>query len=130
MMALEYDAVEIDYCDACKGIWLDAGELDLLFGDTGSRMAFLQGGDVSPSRGEQVRRCPICRGKMAKEATRGGAPVVYDRCTRGDGMWFDRGELDRVLAQGHPHAGGARVVAFLRDVFGFRRDETRKEDGT
>ena len=26
MMVLEYASVEVDYCPACGGLWLDAGE--------------------------------------------------------------------------------------------------------
>lgn len=130
MMALEYDAVEVDYCGACKGVWLDAGELELLFGDTKCRTSFLQGGTATGARSEKPRRCPICGIKMAKEITRGDTPVVYDSCPRGDGLWFDQGELEQVLAQGHPHAGGEHVTAFLREVFGFGQDGVRKENGT
>ena len=33
MIVLELDEVEIDYCTDCQGIWLDAGELELLLED-------------------------------------------------------------------------------------------------
>ena len=33
MLIIEHEAVEVDCCAACGGIWLDAGELELLFGD-------------------------------------------------------------------------------------------------
>ncbi len=32
MIVLELDEVEIDHCISCGGIWLDAGELELLIG--------------------------------------------------------------------------------------------------
>ena len=32
MLILEYNDVEIDYCNECSGIWLDEGELELLIG--------------------------------------------------------------------------------------------------
>ena len=31
MVILELNQVEIDYCTACKGIWLDSGELEFNF---------------------------------------------------------------------------------------------------
>ena len=34
MIVLEYEQVEIDHCTSCKGIWLDAGELELLAEDS------------------------------------------------------------------------------------------------
>ncbi len=33
MITLELQEVEIDYCIDCGGIWLDAGELELLLGE-------------------------------------------------------------------------------------------------
>jgi len=33
MITLELQEVEIDYCTDCGGIWLDAGELELLLGE-------------------------------------------------------------------------------------------------
>ena len=34
MIVLELDDIEIDYCVICAGIWLDAGELELLLEDS------------------------------------------------------------------------------------------------
>ena len=33
MVTLELNDVEIDYCMQCEGIWLDAGELEILLGE-------------------------------------------------------------------------------------------------
>ena len=33
MLVLELQQIEIDYCQECEGIWLDAGELELLLDD-------------------------------------------------------------------------------------------------
>ena len=41
MIVLEYDRVEVDYCVSCQGLWLDAGELELLFGDESACAAYL-----------------------------------------------------------------------------------------
>ena len=117
MIVLEYESVEVDYCARCRGVWLDAGELELLFGDVAACNAFMSGGDPSQAKGEKPRRCPLCNKKMAKDVTDGGHPVVYDRCKRGDGLWFDKGELTAVLAHGVSHEGGEHVARFLREIF-------------
>ncbi len=117
MIVLEYDRVEVDYCTSCEGIWLDAGEIELLFGDADACKQLLSGGDTSHARREKRRRCPICRKRMAKDVTRGENPVTYDRCPRGDGLWFDKGELAEILKHGHALDGGDRISAFLREVF-------------
>jgi len=33
MITLELAEVEVDYCTGCKGVWLDAGELEMLLGN-------------------------------------------------------------------------------------------------
>jgi len=30
MLDIEYNNIELDYCEKCKGVWFDAGELELL----------------------------------------------------------------------------------------------------
>ena len=52
-----------------------------------------------------------------KESTEGDPPVTFDNCSRGDGMWFDKGELASILAQGAKLADVSEVAAFLREVF-------------
>lgn len=116
MMVLEHDLIEIDHCPECKGVWLDKGELELLLGAKQEAMVFLRGG-TSIAAGEKPRRCPICRGKMRKETTRGTEPVTYDVCEGGHGMWFDRGELSCILEFGSSTQGSGPVVGWLREVF-------------
>ena len=117
MIVLEYEAVEVDFCLSCQGIWLDAGEIELLFGDEAACREFIRSGDPSEARGEKPRRCPICRKKMAKTVTGGENPVVYDRCPQGDGLWFDEGELAAILAHAPASDGGEKIAGFLRDMF-------------
>ena len=117
LIVLEYDQVEVDYCVACQGIWLDAGELELLFGDRAITDGFLQAGDPKAAVGEKPRPCPICDKAMAKRVTGGGNPVVYDQCAQGHGLWFDCGELQTVLKHGSNAAGGEAVGAWLREMF-------------
>lgn len=116
MVVLEYEEVEVDYCVQCAGIWLDAGELELLLGSRAPIAGFMDAGDPAP-KGEAVRRCPGCRRKMEKRVTGGPSPVTYDRCPAGDGLWFDRGELVTVLQHGSATPGGEAATAWLRAMF-------------
>jgi len=130
MIVLEYESVEVDYCVSCEGVWLDAGELELLFGDAAACVAFLTIGNPADARGEKRRRCPICRSKMTKEATESDPPVLFDHCPRGDGVWFDKGELEQVMQHGKGLADDGRVSGFLRDIFSERDGrEQGGEDG-
>jgi Zn-finger nucleic acid-binding protein len=117
LIVLEYDQVEVDYCAACHGVWLDAGELELLFGNRAMTDGFLAAGDPQAAAGEKPRPCPICGKAMAKRVTGGAHPVVYDQCVAGHGQWFDRGELHTVLKYGSSAAGGDAVGAWLREIF-------------
>ena len=116
MLILEYEAVEVDFCSACAGIWLDAGELELLFGERDIAQGFLSAGQPAKT-GESVRDCPICRKPMDKHATASPCPVIYDHCPDGDGLWFDEGELATVLERGSNVEGGAAVTEWLRSLF-------------
>jgi Zn-finger nucleic acid-binding protein len=115
LVVLEYDKLEVDYCASCRGVWLDAGELELLYGDEQACETFLEAGGVVKSRSR--RGCPQCGARMEERNTGGAPPVTYERCRRGHGLWFDRGELSSVLAHGHPRDCEERMVQYLREVF-------------
>ena len=117
MIVLEFNDVEVDYCVECRGIWLDAGELELLFGDAELAQGFLTAGDAAQQTEEAKRPCPICDKAMDKHTTGGKEPVLYDECAYGDGLWFDAGELLQVLRQGSEAQMNEEVVAWLRDMF-------------
>lgn len=128
VVVVEYQRIELDYCTNCYGVWFDAGELALL-----TERLDLEGQGLSVNEivalpekrvAEKARRCPICRRKM-KKVTLGGAPqVLVDVCPRGDGVWFDGGEVGQVLGQLKDRRGTAdkhgRVIDFLGEVFRVR----------
>lgn len=116
LIALEHEMVEVDYCPTCLGIWLDAGELELLYGDADAARAFISSGSPAP-RSDKPRRCPECGKRMKKKSTQGARPVVLDRCPRGDGLWFDRGELEAILKHAEETIGGGAVASFLQGIF-------------
>jgi len=99
MFVLEFERVEIDYCYACGGVWLDSGELTLI----GKRAGALGGGLLaaleSPegARPRGKRPCPVCARAMQEVRTETEPPIVVDRCARGHGLWFDRGELSAAV---------------------------------
>jgi Zn-finger nucleic acid-binding protein len=126
MIVVEYRSIELDYCNSCKGVWFDSGELELLLKsqDLEEPKAFLDGiinsqEAISP---EKKRNCPICGHKMRKTATGGQPKILIDICRNGHGLWFDGGEvaqLIRRLAGEHPpkHDSREQVTSFLEEVF-------------
>ena len=118
LVAVEYDDIEVDYCPVCKGVWLDSGEIELLFGDAQAAQAFLSiGSPAQVPEGEKLRDCPECDVKMDKETTEGAKPVTFDHCPNGDGIWFDAGELTTVLEQKDALAGNSEVSSLLQHIF-------------
>lgn len=116
MVIVELDAVEVDCCLHCRGIWLDAGELEILLEGAEARDAVLKAFAETPPTGEPARPCPVCRKHMAKAACGPDGGIVIDRCSR-DGLWFDAGELDKVLRLGQ-WEHDPRVLGLLNGIFG------------
>ncbi len=118
MITLELDEVEIDHCLACGGIWLDAGELETLLGDSEKASAVVASFVAAAGCTERSRKCPICLKKMEKvwvgpEERR----VLIDRCRKADGLWFDKGELEDIFA-GADFDEEHKVEALLKEMFG------------
>ena len=126
MIVVEHENIELDYCMDCSGVWFDAGELELLLermeleGSSLSLDSILTSPEAKSS--EKKRKCPICRQKM-KKATVGHEPeVLIDACQRGDGLWFDKGEVGQLITQLSDKPSGesdsqGRVITFLGEVF-------------
>jgi len=120
MLILELDQIEVDHCSQCKGVWLDAGELELLVEMAGAQAGPLNraiggGGRKVPG---QKRRCPVCRQKMLEVEIEGppsaGRRIVVDRCRWGHGLWLD----DRELGQLIESVGGAPDTEALARLCG------------
>ncbi len=126
MIVVEHENIELDYCTDCSGVWFDAGELELLLetmeleGSSLSLDSILTSPEAKSS--EKKRKCPICRQKM-KKATVGHEPeVLIDACQRGDGLWFDEGEVGQLITQlsdkpSQVTDSQGRVITFLGEVF-------------
>lgn len=94
MVILELEGVEIDHCLSCGGTWLDAGELEQIAELAGApplEHARVASGSREGRRTR--RRCPRCPAKLREICLPGEPSVPVDRCPRGHGLWFDRGEM-------------------------------------
>jgi Zn-finger nucleic acid-binding protein len=126
MIVVEYHDIELDYCDQCRGVWFDAGELELVLQTLeleSEHVLFTHMLQYPPAvTSEKPRRCPICNRKMRKTNLGGQPELLVDLCSREDGIWFDGGEVAQLiqqLAQGQ--AGGERsqnnIMNFIGEVF-------------
>jgi Zn-finger nucleic acid-binding protein len=126
MIVVEQDKIELDHCTNCLGVWFDAGELELML----ERMG-LDSGDLALAQiidlpeaetAEKKRRCPICGRKMKKVHIGKEPKVLIDVCSRGDGLWFDGGEVHQIIEQcarkpGAKAGSEERVLSFLGNTF-------------
>ena len=104
LFILKFKSVEVDYCERCRGIWLDAGELEQLAGTPVPDFQH-RAGTVRPGK---KHLCPRCDEPLAEVSVLGN--LTLDKCPRGHGLWFDADELQRLLA--------ASNVPHLNDIFG------------
>jgi len=127
MVAVEYHNLELDYCNSCKGVWFDSGELELLLKSHSLEEpeAFFDGilNSQEAASSEKKRNCPLCGRKMKKTALGGQPGILIDMCRDKHGLWFDGGEvaqLIRRLAGEHPSKRDSReqIISFLEEVFG------------
>ncbi|HEX7358510.1 MAG TPA: zf-TFIIB domain-containing protein [Ignavibacteriaceae bacterium] len=114
MIILELNHVEIDFCSACKGIWLDGGELELLFQNSESNSLY-DSFTLKSDYIEEKRKCPICKIKMEKVEF-DSTNIVLDRCTNNHGLWFDNGELSLLLKS--EKNTDNKIVQQLKEIFG------------
>lgn len=120
MIVLELDQIEVDYCLDCGGTWLDAGELGLLLDSPQDVEQILKLPAKTGSSSGKGRKCPICLKRMDEFTVGSGDPIHIDRCRKGHGIWFDRGELKEVVET----LGGVannKVADLLQDIFGEKK---------
>jgi Zn-finger nucleic acid-binding protein len=126
MIILELEQVETDFCTECGGIWLDSGELELLFEDSQQGRRLLESFHPEHNIKEKIRPCPICLKKMQKIRAGGESePVIIDSCRKGHGLWFDSGELAEVLAKGN-FDKEKKVIKHLLGMFSHKESKEKK----
>ena len=126
MIVVEHEKIELDYCTNCSGTWFDSGELELMLESMELEDGSLSLSDIFASpeakTAEKKRRCPICSQKMKKTIIGEKPEVLIDRCPKGDGLWFDGGEVSRLITQQVEKPGAKsdsqeRILTFLGDTF-------------
>lgn len=118
MAVLELHEIEIDFCFDCGGIWLDAGELELLMGSLEKSNEILSSfQEIDKTCKEKKRLCPICKKAMKKVTVKTeNGEVLIDECVEKHGIWFDKGELYQII-NCSLNETDSPVLSFLRDIF-------------
>ena len=116
MVVLELEQVEVDYCTNCEGIWLDAGELELLLETDEERSRIINLFVEAGSHKEKSYDCPICGKRMLKFNIGEREKVTVDKCKKNHGIWFDKGELRKVLEYGSDNKEN-KIINLLKEMF-------------
>ncbi len=130
MFVMEYDHVEIDVCPDCGGVWLDGGEMAAILGADHWRDN--AGKPPRAPKDEKLLDCPVCVSKLVKEEY-GASGVIVDHCPHGDGVFLDKGELERIQAYyaqetsdgAHPQDAAGRILTRL-----FSSSDSSSHDGS
>ena len=126
MITLELEGVEIDFCTDCSGIWLDAGELELLLNEPNKAKHLLDSFKIDSKSTEKTRKCPICDKKMQKIVIGSSKPaLLIDKCSRSDGLWFDKGELQDIFDRAELDKDN-KIQKLLTGIFG--HDQVRRKE--
>ena len=123
LFLLHLKDIEIDFCDRCHGLWLDAGELEALLRRTGAPtddplLRFQQQAGVKPSGRQHL--CPRCDEPLREIQVKqsGSAALTLDKCPLGHGLWFDSEELQRLLEMFPAGNGAENTIHCLNELFG------------
>ncbi len=129
MITLELDDVEIDFCCDCNGIWLDSGEIELLIADKQQVRKLIDSFKIEKNIIEKLRKCPICLKKMQKiSVSQSETPLLIDKCTQNHGLWFDKGELKKIISIGQ-FDSQKKIQSILNNIFGEQSSgEPKKEN--
>lgn len=123
------DAIEIDLCDTCGGVWLDKGELekiqDIRVNDYSEELKMIPdyvGKSIllAKSKNASPVHCPVCHSILERREYGYGSQVMIDSCVHGHGVWLDKGELkDLELFYERSRVDTAKMrKGFLRGLLG------------
>lgn len=114
MEKVTHEAIEVDRCTGCKGIWFDMLEEEHLKAIKGSESIDI--GDAAEGAKLDEKRkvdCPACQTAMIPMVDRTQPHIRYEACTVCHGVFFDAGEFRDYKEE--------TIVDFFRDVFCKRR---------
>jgi hypothetical protein len=116
-----FQGLEVDLCPKCGGLWLDRGEISraskLPQAELARLRALLTGAaGPPPVPTESVAPCPVCPGSLAEVML---GKVRVDYCSRCQGIFLDKGELEEAIAavrERDRHTSPESIVAAISSV--------------
>lgn len=90
------DVFEVDTCDTCGGIWLDAEELNKMDDNFFVAVEEITYSPAKTNESDKSLGCPRCSGPMDKVHPEEFDTLVLDNCPTCKGFWLDAGELEKM----------------------------------
>lgn len=114
LWAFDYEGIEVDFCDTCKGLWLDAGEL-AEYVELSKDLPDIEG--ALKTAKETDMPCPKCSGFLEEMEYAHGSGILIDRCNSCRGIFLDAGEIKDIEELSanleHPFS---RVYSVVKDA--------------
>jgi uncharacterized protein len=132
MISTELDGFSIDECPQCKGVWLDSSEFEQIkdkFEPDANWIDF----NIWKHEDQFVyttspRQCP--NDKVAMVSLKyGDTEVEIDCCTHCHGLWFDNGELTKILQTLENEINQTTSSEYLAESLGEARDIVTGKEG-
>ena len=122
---IRYEGVPVHNCGTCGGYWITDAKLATIL----ARREVVMPEPVkqkmleiaAESNSTDKLYCMTCGRQMVKEQFRHWGDIQLDRCPKCDGLWLDRGELEKCqiyweYVQDHPESEEARRAAKLAEL--------------
>jgi len=94
MEQVEFEGTEVDRCEICKGIWFDAGEIEIMRNNRAA--VAIDTGDADAGKQSNAidrYQCPRCSGSMVRVVDPQQRHIWYETCGSCGGSFLDAGEL-------------------------------------
>ena len=88
---LRLNNVEIDCCKRCESLWFDPEELKIVMNTPNDIV------DEALHAGKSKYNCPVCEVKLQKRSFLFPERLVVDKCPEGHGVYFEKGELEKIF---------------------------------
>ncbi len=95
--SMTQEGVEVDYCRQCRGVWLDKGEI---FSFTKRPKELSEAFLHAHATAKRSQRVSPKTGRPMQEITFLDGKLVLDVCPETEGIWFDEGEIERLVNAG------------------------------
>jgi Zn-finger nucleic acid-binding protein len=102
LLEFKIEAVAVDRCSSCNGIWFDAQELSQVLSEDAKLVASLRTGAGIAQLNGKKGICPRDDSELLRVYSSVERSVILDACGECGGVWLDGGEFQKLYAAPRP----------------------------